>query len=314
MLINRVIYRNGKRVEGLGDLEMAGDFLWLGLASPTLEEFLNTSKEFGFHPLAIEDAVKANQRPKLEEYDNLSLLVVKTVEMVKEQVSSGELLLFIGENFLVVVRHGEALPLSKVRVSLESRPEILKHGPWAAAYAIVDHVIDSYIDLTDLLESRVGEIEELVFSAKRENHAEEIYYLKREIVKFRNLMDPLLSPLQKVASLEYPKVSNELYPFFRETLDHLSKAIDLCLELESLLTSALTADLAHLQVRQNEDMRKITAYVALGVTPTTVAGIYGMNFKHMPELEMSYSYPVVILSLVVVTGYLIFRFKKAGWL
>lgn len=314
MQIDRVVYRKGKRVEGLTTATKKGDFLWLGLSSPSLEEFLNTSKEFDFHPLAIEDAVKANQRPKLEEYDNLTLLVVKTISLHEGVIVNGELLLFIGEKFIVVVRHGEVLPLDAVRLNLESREDLLKYGPWTVAYAIIDHVIDSYIELTSLLESKVSQIEEMVFSSKRENHAEEIYYLKREIVKFRNFMDPLLSPLQKVASLEYPKVSNDLYPFFRDTLDHLSRATEMCIGLESLLSSALTADLAHLQVRQNEDMRKITAYVALGVTPTMVAGIYGMNFKHMPELEMAYGYPIVMLSLLLLTGYLAYRFKKAGWL
>ena len=221
---------------------------------------------------------------------------------------------FIGDHFIVVVRHGDGSPLRNTRHQLEANTEQLAKGPYAVLHAIIDHVIDCYIDIAAELEHDVVQVENKVFSGKRQTQSQDIYFLKREIIEFRHAIDPLLSPLQKLASEGALHVSSNLTPFFRDTLDHLSRASDAAAGLDALLTSALQADLAHIQVQQNTDMRKITAYVALASVPTMVAGIYGMNFDFMPELRWKFGYPMVVGSLVLLTAYLYRKFKKAEWL
>jgi magnesium transporter len=214
----------------------------------------------------------------------------------------------------VVVRHGDGAPLRDTRHQLEGNPEQLEKGPYAVLHAVIDHVIDCYIDIAGELEADVVQVESKVFNGKRQTQSQDIYFLKREIIEFRHAIDPLLSPLQKLASEGAAHVPNNLTPFFRDTLDHLSRASDAAAGLDSLLSSALQADLAHVQVQQNEDMRKITAYVALASVPTMVAGIYGMNFDFMPELRWKFGYPIVLGSLLALTGILYRKFKKAEWL
>lgn len=323
MIVDYALYQDGIRYtepSNLPELIMKakteGGFVWLGLAEPTQIEFDKIVGDFRFHPLAIEDAVNAKQRPKFEEYPGVQFCVLKTVfyDEEKSLVSTGEIFCFIGEYFIVVVRHGDGAPLKNTRHILESNPEHLAKGPYAVLHAVIDHVIDCYIDIAVELEIDVVQVENKVFSGKRQTQSQEIYFLKREIIEFRHAIDPLLSPLQKLASEGAPHVPNNLTPFFRDTLDHLSRASDAAAGLDSLLASALQADLAHVQVQQNEDMRKITSYVALASVPTMVAGIYGMNFEFMPELRWKFGYPLVVGSLVVLTAILYRKFKKSGWL
>ena len=200
------------------------------------------------------------------------------------------------------------------RHTLEENPEHLAKGPYSVLHAIIDHVIDCYIDIAGELEQDVLQVENRVFNGKLQTQSQDIYFLKREVIEFRHAIDPLLSPLQKLASEGAPHINPTLTPFFRDTLDHLSRASDAAAGLDTLLTSALQADLAHIQVQQNSDMRKITSYVALASVPTMVVGIYGMNFEYMPELGWKFGYPVVVGSLVVLTITLYRKFKKSKWL
>lgn len=323
MIVDYALYQNGNRYtepsnlpELISKARTEGGFVWLGLAEPTQIEFDKIVGDFRFHQLAIEDAINAQQRPKFEEYPGVQFCVIKTVfyDEEKSLVSTGEIFCFIGEYFIVVVRHGDGAPLKNTRHILESNPEHLAKGPYAVLHAVIDHVIDCYIDIAAELEADVVQVENKVFSGKRQTQSQDIYFLKREIIEFRHAIDPLLSPLQKLASEGAAHVPHALTPFFRDTLDHLSRASDAAAGLDSLLVSALHADLAHVQMQQNSDMRKITAYVALASVPTMVAGIYGMNFDFMPELRMHYGYPVVLGSLLVLTGILYRKFKKADWL
>jgi magnesium transporter len=323
MIVDYALYQNGQRYNepsNLPELIMKakndGGFVWLGLAEPTQTEFDKIMGDFRFHPLAIEDAITAKQRPKFEEYPGVQFCVLKTVfyDEEKSLVSTGEIFCFIGEYFIVVVRHGDGAPLRDTRHQLEGNPEQLEKGPYAVLHAVIDHVIDCYIDIAGELEADVVQVESKVFNGKRQTQSQDIYFLKREIIEFRHAIDPLLSPLQKLASEGAAHVPNNLTPFFRDTLDHLSRASDAAAGLDSLLSSALQADLAHVQVQQNEDMRKITAYVALASVPTMVAGIYGMNFDFMPELRWKFGYPIVLGSLLALTGILYRKFKKAEWL
>lgn len=323
MIVDYALYQNGFRYRepsNLRELIMKarteGGFVWLGLAEPTQNEFDKIVGDFGFHPLAIEDAVKAKQRPKFEEYPGVQFCGLKTVfyDEEKSEVTTGEIFAFVGDHFIVVVRHGDGSPLINTRSTLESTPEHLNKGPYAVLHAIIDHVIDCYIDIAAELEADVVNVENKVFNGNRQTQSQDIYFLKREVIEFRHAIDPLLSPLQKLASEGALYVPSNLTPFFRDTLDHLSRASDAAAGLDSLLSSALQADLAHVQVQQNADMRKITSYVALASVPTMVAGIYGMNFEFMPELRWKFGYPVVVGSLLFLTAFLYRKFKKSGWL
>jgi magnesium transporter len=323
MIVDYALYQNGNRYtepsnlpELISKARAEGGFVWLGLAEPTQMEFDKIVGDFRFHPLAIEDAVNAKQRPKFEEYPGVQFCVLKTVfyDEEKSLVSTGEIFCFIGEYFIVVVRHGDGAPLKNTRQILENNPEHLAKGPYAVLHAVIDHVIDCYIDIAAELEADVVQVENDVFNERKKTNSAAIYFLKREIIEFRHAIDPLLSPLQKLASEGAAHVPNTLTPFFRDTLDHLSRASDAAAGLDSLLVSALQADMAHVQVQQNADMRKITSYVALASVPTMVAGIYGMNFDFMPELRWKFGYPLVVGSLVLLTAILYRKFKKSGWL
>jgi magnesium transporter len=323
MIVDYALYQNGIRYTQPSNLteliqraKSDGGFVWLGLAEPTENEFNKIVGDFKFHPLAIEDAITAHQRPKFEEYPGVQALVLKTAfyEEKGSQISTGEIFCFIGEYFIVVVRHGNGAPLVNTRHHLENNPEQLAKGPYAVAHAILDHVIDCYIDISIELEADVLQVEHKVFGDTRESASQEIYLLKREVIEFRHAIDPLLSPLQQLSSIGIRNVPAELTPFFRDTLDHLSRASDAASGLDALLTSALQAEIAQVQIQQNSDMRKITSYVALASGPTMIAGIYGMNFDTMPELRWQFGYPAVVGSLVVITIVLYRKFKKSGWL
>lgn len=323
MIVDYALYQEGHRYREPSNLpaliqkaKSEGGFVWLGLAEPTQNEFEKVVGDFGFHPLAIEDAVNAHQRPKFEEYPGVEVFVLKTAfyEERGSQISTGEIFCFIGEHFIVVVRHGSGAPLVNTRHTLESNPNQLAKGPYAVLHAILDHVIDCYINISIELEADVVQVEHKVFGDTRDSASQEIYLLKREVIEFRHAIDPLLSPLQQLATMGSRHIPSDLTPFFRDTLDHLARASDAASGLDTLLTSALQAEIAQVQLQQNEDMRKITSYVALASIPTMVAGIYGMNFDFMPELHWKFGYPVVISSLLVITVALYRKFKKSGWL
>lgn len=323
MIVDYALYQNGLRhlepsnlPELISKAKNEGGFVWLGLAEPTQEEFDKIAGDFRFHPLAIEDAIGAKQRPKFEEYPEVQFCVLRTVfyNEAKSEISTGEIFCFIGNHFIVVVRHGDGSSLANTRQLLEANTDQLVKGPYAVLHAVIDHTIDCYIDIAAELEQDVAQVEQKVFSGKLQTQSQEIYFLKREVIEFRNAIDPLLSPLQKLASEGAAHINPSLLPFFRDTLDHLARASDAAAGLDSLLSSALQADLAHVQLQQNTDMRKITAYVALASVPTMVAGIYGMNFEHMPELRSEFGYPGVLIGLLAVTIFLYRKFKKANWL
>jgi len=323
MIVDVALYQDGRRVDGPSDIsdlvEVAkrdGGFVWLGLAEPTESEFNMVIGELNFHPLAIEDAINAKQRPKIEDYDGLTFFVIKTVffEKAKQAITTGELMCFISDHFIVIVRHGEGHPLTTVRHDLEQKPELLKLGPFAVLHAVADRIIDGYINIATALEEEVVGVENKVFSGKRKTFSQEIYFLKREIIEFKHAIEPLIIPLNKLTSESIPLLPTDIRPFFRDTLDHLTQACDHATGLDSLITSVLQADLAHIQVQQNTDVRRISAWVALASGPTMIAGIYGMNFEHMPELGTKYGYFIVLGVMVCLTGFLVRSFRKSGWL
>ncbi|MFB6872041.1 magnesium/cobalt transporter CorA [Streptomyces sp. NPDC056323] len=328
VIVDCAIYRDGRRTDGPTDLSDAleearatGDaFLWIGLHEPTEKEFGLVSSEFGLHPLAVEDALSAHQRPKLEVYDDSLFAVIKPVvyEQSSDTVTTDELMAFIGDSFVVTVRHGEGAPLAAVRRRLEAEPEVLKHGPTAVLYAISDAVVDHYIEVAGELQVDLEELEAEVFAptgvGDTKSTASRIYTFKRQILEFRRAAGPLSSPMARLASADVPFVHEHSQPFFRDVSDHLTRANEYVEGLDRLLSDILSAHLAQVGVRQNDDMRKISAWAAMAAVPTMVAGIYGMNFDHMPELRWVWAYPAVIALMAAVVFGLYRQFKRRGWL
>ena len=323
MIVDLALYVNGLRVPGPKDIsdlvEIArrdGGFVWLGLAAPSSAEFDLVVGELNFHPLAVEDAINARQRPKLEDYGGLTFFVIKTVffDQKAQEISTGELICFIDSHFIVTVRHGEGQPLSSVRHDLEQQPELLKLGPYSVLHAVADRIIDGYRNIARMLEQEVVTVENKVFTGKRQTFSEEIYFLKREVIEFKHAIEPLIIPINRLQSGGVAGVPEGIKPFFRDTADHLIQACEQASGLDSLISSVLQADLAHIQVQQNIDVRRISAWVALAAGPTMIAGIYGMNFHNIPELSFKYGYYIVLGVMAGLTGFLYRTFKKSGWL
>ncbi|MEU2910982.1 magnesium/cobalt transporter CorA [Streptomyces massasporeus] len=331
MIVDCAIYRDGQRTEGpedlsdaLGEARTAGGFVWIGLHEPTEAEFDHVSREFGLHPLAVEDALKAHQRPKLEVYDDSLFVVLKPVayEPRSDTVSSGEIMIFLGDSFVVTVRHGEGAPLKAVRHRLEHEPELLGKGPTAVLYAVADATVDHYLDVATELQTDLEGLEAEVFSPDgggSRNTASRIYDFKRQVLEFRRATGPLAPPMSRLAGtassgVAVPFVDDRARPFFRDVSDHLTRVNDSVENLDRLVSDILSAHLAQMSVRQNDDMRKISAWAAMAAIPTMLAGIYGMNFEHMPELRWVWSYPALI-ALMAVLELMVFRlFKRRGWL
>jgi magnesium transporter len=323
VIVDCAIYEDGRRLDGKIDLDnayrkrrRADAFVWIGLYEPTEEEFDSLRREFDLHPLAVEDAIHAHQRPKLEVFDDMVLLVLKTARYVDptEVVELGELLVFLGHDYVITVRHGEASSLKPVREALEHEPERLRCGPGAVLHAILDRVVDDYTPAIDGLQADIDEVETELFSGERSNPAERIYRLLREVLAFRRASAPLIDPIEKLAAGHFTQVGPEIRDYFRDVNDHLIRARDQLDAMHDLLSSSLQANLAQVAVRQNEDMRRISAWIAIIAVPTMLAGIYGMNFEHMPELDWSFGYPLVLGVMLVACTVLYRYFKRAGWL
>jgi magnesium transporter len=324
MIVDCAVYRRGCRLGGLTTPEEAvgarrhepDAFVWIGLYEPTESEFESVRSAFDLHELAIEDAIKAHQRPKLEVYDDTLFMVLKPARYVDEDedVEFGEILVFAGAGFLITVRHRPASALGNVRRRLEADREMLAHGPGGVLHAIVDHVVDDYMPVIAGLEKDIHEVEAQVFSTSRENPAERIYKLKREVLEFQLAAAPLLEPLDRLARHRVASVPGELTEYFRDVHDHLLRVVEQVVSFRELLTSILEANLTQVGVRQNEDMRKISAWVAILAVPTMIAGIYGMNFQNMPELSWRYGYPAALGVMVLICAGLWVFFRRSGWL
>jgi magnesium transporter len=323
MIVDCAIYEEGKRRDGHVDLEHAydvrhepGKFVWIGLYEPTEEEFASLRHEFNLHPLAVEDAIHAHQRPKVEVYDDMVFLVLKTARYVDptEVIELGELLVFLGNDYVITVRHGEASSLHPVREALEEDPGHLSHGPGAVLHAILDKVVDDYGPAIQGLETDIDEVEDELFSGERTNPAERIYRLQREVLQFRKATAPLVEPIERLAEGRYAQIHPEIRDYFRDVNDHLIRTRDQLDAMRDLLAGSLQANLAQVGVRQNDDVRRISAWVAIIAVPTAIAGIYGMNFEHMPELKWELGYPAAVLVMLTICSILYRGFKRAGWL
>ncbi len=325
MIVDSALYRGGVRhpLELEGDVLTRvrascddGDFVWVGLHEPDPDEMQRLAKMFGLHTLAVEDALTRRQRPKVEPYDDMLFLVLKTLWYVDErdEVETGQVSMFLGPDFVITVRQGAGVELASVRHDLERKPHLLGHGPTAAVYSICDRVVDGYENVAGELDTDVDEVEASVFSTRRTHDSQRIYVLKREIAEVRRAVQPLREPMHRFAVTAYPFLHEDSAPFFRDIDDHVNRVAEAVENLDSLLSTAFEAHIARIQVQQNEDMRKISAWVAIAGVCTLVAGVYGMNFELMPELEWRFGY-LWAWGLMVGASALLYRmFRRSGWL
>ncbi len=326
MIVDSALYRKGERVplasDGrdfvalLAEADQEHDFVWVGLTDPIEAELAAVAEAFGLHALAVEDALKAHQRPKLDRYDDSLFLTLRTVWYVDEEdaVETGEINIFVGPKYVVTVRHGAGSELHTRRIDLEGDAKVLGHGPGAVVYAVCDRVVDDYEEVAAALQEDVDEVEASVFSTDRTNDSVRIYQLKREIAEMRRAVIPLKEPIRQFADGRVSGVDEQARPFFADVYDHLARTAEVIDALDNLLTAAFQAHLAGISVQQNEDMRKISAGVALAAVPTLIAGVYGMNFDHMPELRWQFGYVYAIALMAVIVWALWVFFKKSGWL
>ncbi|WP_201298169.1 magnesium and cobalt transport protein CorA [Nocardia sp. CY41] len=328
-IVDCAVYVDGERLPGRFTHQAAlarareedTGFVWLGLHDPDAAQMADIAETFGLHQLATEHALQRHQRPKLERYDDSLLLVLRTVsyvpheiDSVSEIVETGEIIVFTGPDFVVAVRHGEHSGLAEVRKALEEDPAQLALGPGAVLHAIADRVVDSYIDVAQSVENDIDEMEEEIFTPRSKVTVESIYQLKREVVELRRAVNPLAAPLELLGHKPDLPVPKEVRRYLRDVAEHHAAVAERINDFDEALSALISAALARIGVQQNTDMRKISAWVAIAAVPTMIAGIYGMNFDHMPELHQVWGYPMVwALILAICTG-LFFTFRRNKWL
>ncbi|MGJ9412371.1 magnesium and cobalt transport protein CorA [Aeromicrobium sp. CF4.19] len=313
------IYRDGEREDvgtdratltaRLATLD-SDDFVWIGLNEPSPEELQEIADPLALHPLAVEDALEAHQRPKVERYSDHLFVSLRAVTYEDDDITTSEVNIFLGERYLLTVRHGGE-SLTGARRRAERLSEALSHGPMVALHAVVDSIVDRYEDVAAELEQDVEEVESSVFSPERTSDSIRIYRLKRETLEFRRAVVPLKDPFHRFAASATPE---EARPYFRDIADHLTRAAEAIDAIEHLLDNALTAHLAQLSVQQNEDMRKLTAGATIFAVPTAIAGIYGMNFKLTSFQQWGGGFYVTTAVTLVLVGFIWRAFKRSGWI
>ena len=332
-VVDCALYIDGRRQPGewryqdalIAARRQRNSFVWLGLKEPGANELADIAETFELHELAVEDAVKSAQRPKVERYGDMTFVTMRTARYVEhaeltessEVVETGDVMMFIGEHFVITVRHGDACRLSPVRSELERKRELLTRGPWAVAYAVADMVVDILIEVGSRMEEDIALIEDSVFTPTRgsgSNRIQQIYQLKRELMEFKRAVLPLQRPVTGLATGQLADIPDEIRRYFRDVNDHLARTVEQVLYLDDVLNSVLQARLAQVTVDQNNDMRKIAAWAGIAAAWTAIAGVYGMNFEAMPETQWIFGYPVVMALMVAVSAALYRGFRRSGWL
>lgn len=322
MVVNCVAYGSSGRklrdiaIEEISDvLQQPDDFVWVGLYEPDETMLLRLQEEFGLHDLAIEDAQHAHQRPKIEVYDDVLFCVLHTAQFVAGKVEFGETHIFLGQRFLVTVRHGASLSYAPARSRCQQEPELLGLGPSFALYAIMDFVVDNFMPITDSFQAELRELEQAIFSDQfSRDTIMRLYVLKRELVSLRLAVAPLQDILNQLMRFHHAFISEHARVYFRDVFDHAVRITDTLNTLGEMLTAALQVNLSMVAVGQNEVVKRLASWAGLLAVPTLVASIYGMNFKFMPELEWEYGYPGVIGLSLLLCALLYWRLRKSGWL
>jgi len=320
-VVNCVAYADGRKVgnvdiEDISEiLRFPGQFIWIGLHEPSEGTLRKIQEEFSLHDLAVEDALRAHQRPKLEEYGDCLFVVLRTARLENGECSFGETHIFVGPRYVVTVRHGASLPYSEVRTRAESTPQLLRKGPGFVLYALMDFVVDHYFPIVDSLEEQLEDLEEEIFDHSFDRDTmQRIYELKRRLVTLKRAVSPLVEVCNRLMRFDVAIVPEDTRVYFRDVYDHVIRINETIDNLRELLTTALEANLSLISVGQNEVTKKLAGWAAILAVPTMIAGVYGMNFQFMPELEWRYGYFSIMGFMLSVCGFLFWRFRRAGWL
>ena len=322
MLINCVAYQEGKKlsdipVEDISEyLKLPNCFVWVALRDPEPEELAVMQEEFGLHELAVEDASRGHQRPKLEEYGDSVFAVVHTVNLDKEELCSGEVAIFAGPNYVLSVRRDSAQGFLGVRARAEREPHLLRMGSGFVLYALMDAIVDRYFPIVDKLESDLESIEDRIFGgqgAQRDN-IERLYDLKRNTLVLRHAVIPLMDAVNRLHGGRVPAIACDTQDYFRDIHDHLLRIAGRLDTIRDTIATAIQVTLSMVTIEENDINKKLAAYAAIFAVFTAFAGVWGMNFEFMPELKWKYGYPTAIVVMVAVSFYMYRRFKKAGWI
>ena len=322
MLVNCVAYEEGRKLADIDKREISdylarpGCFVWVALLDATEAELEEMREEFDLHELAVEDARVGHQRPKIEEYGNSLFVVLRTIEVAGDELKLGEVDIFAGPNYILTVRHATERGFKEVRARCEREPELLRNGSGYVLYALMDAVVDRYFPVLDAVETELEAAEEQLFAAAAKPRAniESLYYVKQKLTTLKHATGPLLEYAGKLYGGRVPQVCGGLTEYFRDVHDHLVRLNQSIDTARDTVATAIQVNLGMIAIGENEVTKRLAAYAALVAVPTMVAGVYGMNFKHMPELDWTWGYPFAVGLMVVIDGFLFTRFRKSGWL
>jgi magnesium transporter len=323
MIVSCAVYRQGQKladisVEDISDYMPQPDcFVWVAVRDPDETELATLQEEFQLHDLAVEDAHRGHQRPKIEEYGNSLFIVVRTVELVPEEedLHGGEVAIFVGANYVLSVRRGTRSGFTDLRERSEQEPDLLRHGPAYVLYALLDTVVDRYFPVLNALSEEADTLEERIFAGPTTRaQIEALHVLKRKLMQLRNAASPLLEVTGKLHGGRVPALCAGLQDYFRDVHDHVVRLDQLIDNLRDMVTTAVSVNLSLITLQENEVTKRLASYAALIAVPTLIVGVYGMNFDSMPELRWRYGYPVVLAVMVLVDVYLFSRFRRAQWL
>jgi len=321
MLISCVVYQKGKK---LADIEpqhiheyvaQPDCFVWVALYEPDTATLASMQEEFDLHPLAVEDAGHGEQRPKIEEYGNSLFAVVQMLELDKDELRVGALHVFVGRNYILSVRKGAERGFQEVRQRCEREPELLERGSGYVLYALMDAVVDRYFPIIQAIETDLERIEEQIFANKSARESiEQLYALKQRLTAAKHAVGPLLDALTNLSGTRVPQVCIGMQEYFRDIIDHLQRLNQTIESVRDTIATAISVNLSMITLQESETMKRLAAYAALIAVPTLIAGIYGMNFDHMPELRFKYGYAVALGFMAVLDGYIFYLLRKAKWL
>lgn len=321
MLINCVVYQDGRKVadipvEDISEyLDRPGCFVWVALRDADEVELEQMREEFGLHELAVEDARKGHQRPKIEEYGDTLFAVIHMVEPVGAELQVGEVAIFVAKNYVLSVRRRSQQGFLGVRARCEREPHLLQQGPAFVLYALMDAVVDRYFPVVDMLESDLEEVEEKIFvKGSARNNIERLYDLKRKVMVLKHAVGPMLEAVAKLHGGRVPAICAGTQEYFRDVYDHLARINTSIESIRDTISTAIQVNLSMVTIEESEVNKRLASWAAIFAIATLFAGVWGMNFKNMPELEWKYGYPAALAIMGSVCSYLYYRFRKAKWL
>jgi magnesium transporter len=321
VLVNCVAYRRGQKVADIPISEIRAQlsdpscFVWVALKDPDQAEVDRLQEEFNLHELAVEDASRGHQRPKIEEYGTSIFVVLHMIESQGDELKTGEVAIFVGPQYVISVRRESSKGFAEVRRRCEDEPELLQHGPAYVLYALMDTVVDRYFPVIDTLTHEIEELETRIFAGHTTRaQVEALYLFKQRLMVVDHAISPLLEVTSKLHGGRVPPLCAGLHDYFRDVYDHLQRLKQATDQLRDMVSTALSVNLSLITLQENEVTKRLAAYAALVAVPTMIAGLYGMNFRHMPELDWKFGYPVALGIMALIDVYLVYRFRKAKWL